>query len=110
MSATVTASPAVEHDHPDPALEQPPEPRVSRLALASLAVACFAFGLWPAMGMPAPLAAGIAILLGYLGRRAIRRAAGGLSGRGFASWGLRLGVLHLVLFGLNTMLFGPLAV
>ncbi len=109
MSATVTASPAEQHDLPDPS-PQPPAPRVSRLALASLAVACFAFGLWPAVGMPAPLAAGVAILLGFLGRRAVRRSAGGLSGRGFASWGLRLGLLHLLLFGLNTFFFGPLAV
>src|SRR5689334_7867368 len=85
-------------------------PRVSRLALASLAVAAFSFGLWFTLRMSAPLPAAVAVLLGYLGRRAVRRGEGSLTGRGFASWGLRLGVLHLTLAGLYAVVIEPLAV
>jgi hypothetical protein len=84
-------------------------PRTSHLAVVSLTIALVSFVLWVAAGMPAPLVAAIAVVLGLFGRRDIRRSRGRLKGTGVASAGLRFGVLHLVLYGFYWFLIGPYA-
>jgi hypothetical protein len=84
-------------------------PRLSWLALGSLSVAVLAWGLLAFTRMPAPLPAGVALLLALGGRWAIRRRPQRLTGRGTAAAGLGLALLHLVVT-VPLLILGQLAV
>jgi hypothetical protein len=71
--------------------------RTSRLAILGLGLSCFAVGLWVFTKTPAPLASAIAIAFAMAGRRKIRLSQGVLQGRGIATSGLWISILHLVL-------------
>jgi hypothetical protein len=79
------------------AMEPAPVPsqRVSRLAVASVMLSTFAWGILWFTAAAAPLVAGLAILAGFEGLRAIRRRQGQLLGRGLALAGVVAAILHL---------------